>query len=39
MVFSIPYIWRLRDTDGDGRCDVREKLFGPMGCDRDTFTA
>ncbi len=35
IAFSIPYIWRLSDTDGDGRCDRREKLYGPMGYDRD----
>lgn len=36
IAFSIPYIWHLRDTNGDGRCDVREKLYGPMGYERDT---
>ncbi len=36
IAFSIPYVWFLRDTDGDGKCDVREKLFGPMAYDRDT---
>ena len=36
IAFSIPHIWRLRDTDGDGAADEREKLYGPMGFDRDT---
>ncbi|WP_162006697.1 PVC-type heme-binding CxxCH protein [Roseimaritima sediminicola] len=36
LCFSIPHIWYLRDTDGDGRCDRREKLFGPFDTTRDT---
>jgi putative membrane-bound dehydrogenase-like protein len=36
VCFSIPNIWFLRDTDGDGRADKREKLYGPMGFERDT---
>ena len=36
ICFSIPYIWNLRDTDGDDHCDVREKLYGPFDCSRDT---
>lgn len=36
IAFSIPYVWFLRDTDGDGTCDTREKLFGPLAYDRDT---
>ena len=36
ICFSIPYIWHLRDTDGDDRADVREKLYGPFDCTRDT---
>lgn len=36
ICFSIPNIWFLRDTDGDGRADRREKLYGPMGYERDT---
>ncbi|MEQ9407311.1 MAG: FG-GAP-like repeat-containing protein [Fuerstiella sp.] len=36
ICFSIPDIVFLRDTDGDGRCDHREKLYGPMGYERDT---
>ena len=36
ICYSIPNIWFLRDTDGDGRADKREKLYGPMGFERDT---
>ena len=36
ICFSIPSIWFLRDTDGDGKCDERKKLYGPMGFERDT---
>ena len=36
ICFSIPNIWFLRDTDGDGKADKREILYGPMGCERDT---
>ncbi|MEN9021829.1 MAG: PVC-type heme-binding CxxCH protein [Verrucomicrobiales bacterium] len=36
ICFSIPYVWDLRDTDGDDRCDLREKLYGPFDCSRDT---
>jgi putative heme-binding domain-containing protein len=36
VCFSIPNIWLLRDTDGDGRADQREKLYGPVGYERDT---
>ncbi len=31
LVFSIPAIWRLTDTDGDGRADLREKLYDGFG--------
>ncbi|MDQ3623085.1 MAG: c-type cytochrome [Verrucomicrobiota bacterium] len=31
IVFSIPNVWRLRDTDGDGRADTREVLYGSFG--------
>ena len=36
ICYSIPYIWFLRDTDGDGQCDRREKLYGPFDHTRDT---
>ncbi|HUR59552.1 MAG TPA: hypothetical protein VM029_17675, partial [Opitutaceae bacterium] len=31
LVYSIPAIWRLTDTDGDGRVDRREKLYDGFG--------
>jgi putative membrane-bound dehydrogenase-like protein len=31
LVFSIPAIWKLTDTDGDGRADTREKLYDGFG--------
>lgn len=31
LVFSIPAIWKLTDTDGDGRADLREKLYDGFG--------
>jgi putative heme-binding domain-containing protein len=36
IVFSIPNVWRLDDTDGDGRADRRTVLYGPFGWERDT---
>ena len=30
IVWSIPHIWKLTDTDGDGRADRREVLYGPF---------
>src|ERR1044071_5447997 len=36
IVWSIPNLWLLEDTDGDGRADRKEKLYGPMGWERDT---
>ena len=36
IAWSIPNIWFLRDTDGDGTADKREKLYGPLGFERDT---
>jgi len=27
------WIWKLTDTDGDGKADKKEKLYGPFGCD------
>lgn len=35
IVYSIPNIWRLRDTDGDGKCDTREVVLSGFG-HRDT---
>ena len=26
------WIWKLTDTDGDGKYDKKEKLYGPFGC-------
>ncbi len=31
LVYSIPAIWRLTDIDGDGRADLREKLYDGFG--------
>ncbi|MCA9039150.1 MAG: HEAT repeat domain-containing protein [Planctomycetaceae bacterium] len=36
IAFSIPNIWFFRDTDGDGKADKSEKLYGPVGYERDT---
>lgn len=36
IVFDIPYISRLIDSDGDGKCDRKERLLGPFDCSRDT---
>jgi putative membrane-bound dehydrogenase-like protein len=36
IAWSIPNIWFLADTDGDGRCDQRTILFGPLGWEMDT---
>lgn len=36
ICFSIPNILFLRDQDGDGKCDRREVLYGPMDTSRDT---
>lgn len=30
IVWSIPNIWKLTDTDGDGTADQREVLYGPF---------
>lgn len=36
LVYSIPNIWRLDDTNGDGQADKREVLYGPIGDPDDT---
>ena len=36
ICFSIPHIWKLRDKDGDGKCDERSVLYGPFDTSRDT---
>ena len=36
ICFSIPNIWFLHDSDGDGICDEREVLYGPFDTTRDT---
>ncbi len=36
IVWSIPSIWLLEDTDGDGRADKRTPLYGPFDVSRDT---
>ncbi len=36
LCFSIPNLWYLRDTDGDGKCDKRDVVLGPFDTTRDT---
>ena len=36
IVFSIPYVYYLRDTNHDGHADTREVILGKYGFDRDT---
>jgi putative heme-binding domain-containing protein len=36
VAWSIPNIWLFEDTDGDGKADKREVIFGPLGWERDT---
>ncbi len=36
LVWSIPNIWLLEDTDGDGKADRREVFHGPFDHTRDT---
>ncbi|HXG48302.1 MAG TPA: hypothetical protein VNO52_11810, partial [Methylomirabilota bacterium] len=36
IVWSIPHLWLMEDTDGDGRADDREPLYGPFDYTRDT---
>ena len=35
IVWSIPNIWLMEDTDGDGKADKKEVLFGPLGWEKD----
>jgi putative heme-binding domain-containing protein len=30
IIWSIPNIWKVTDTDGDGKADLREVLYGPF---------
>jgi putative heme-binding domain-containing protein len=36
IAWSIPNIWYFEDMDGDGKCDKRTVLFGPLGYEKDT---
>jgi putative heme-binding domain-containing protein len=36
IAWSIPNIWHFQDTDGDGKADQRDVLFGPLGWEKDT---
>ena len=36
IAWSIPNIWFFQDTDGDGKADRREVLYGPFDHTRDT---
>ncbi|MCK6501393.1 MAG: hypothetical protein L6Q38_18085, partial [Nitrospira sp.] len=36
IVWSIPNIWLFEDTDGDGKADRRDVLYGPFDHTRDT---
>ncbi len=36
IVWSIPNIWLLEDTDGDGKADKKTVLYGPFDHTRDT---
>ena len=36
LAFSIPNIYFLKDTDGDGKCDHRQVILGPFDTSRDT---
>lgn len=36
IAFSIPNVYFLRDTDGDGICDHRQVVLGPFDTSRDT---
>jgi putative heme-binding domain-containing protein len=36
IVHSIPNVWIMKDTDGDGKADTKEILWGPIGFEKDT---
>ena len=36
IAWSIPNLWLFEDTDGDGKADKREPLYGPFDHTRDT---
>ncbi|MSU35581.1 MAG: c-type cytochrome [Pedosphaera sp.] len=36
VVWAIPNIWLLEDTDDDGKADKQERLYGPFDYTRDT---
>ncbi|MBI4657803.1 MAG: hypothetical protein HY735_02950, partial [Verrucomicrobia bacterium] len=36
IAWGIPNIWLMEDTDGDGKADKREVLYGPFDHTRDT---
>ncbi|MBU6386822.1 MAG: c-type cytochrome [Planctomycetes bacterium] len=36
IAFSIPNVYHLRDTNGDGICDERKVILGPFDTTRDT---
>jgi len=36
IAWSIPHLWHLKDNNGDGKCDERIKLYGPLDHTRDT---
>jgi putative heme-binding domain-containing protein len=36
IAWSIPNIWYFADTDGDGKADLRQVVFGPLGYEKDT---
>lgn len=36
LAFSIPYVYSLQDTNGDGKADTKDIIMGKFGFDRDT---